>query len=340
MRRRRGSVHRCRASGGDAGLRRRTDINGFAPDAARHDATVALLQRSSTTVYADIFCTGTLVTPTLVVTAAHCLAVQKGKNISARAPSTVAVYLGDDTYGDTSGVALAVAQTAIHPSYDPARITNDIAVVRLAAPVTTVAPVPVLPPALGFTAADAGMPLNFAGFGETETGSYNVKLQANGTLGGLGCSVSGCPNPGLSASQISYTQVQSGPCFGDSGGPAFVNRGGTWYLGGVTSYGDNNCTIYGVSTRVDAYASWIASFEVTAPVCVADGSCNSACAAGADPDCGGGGSCGDGVCGASESCDGRSGTSACLADCPGSSGGKPSSRYCYVGGVCSGAGCP
>ncbi len=54
---------------------------------------------------------------------------------------------------------------------------------------------------------------------------------------------------------------------------------------------------------------------------------------------GGGGSCdNDGVCEAGESCDGRDGTTAC-GDCPGVTNGKPSNRYCYVGGSCEGPGC-
>src|SRR5690606_35169171 len=121
------------------------------------------------------------------------------------------------------------------------------------------------------------------------------------------------------ATQISYTQYDSGPCFGDSGGPAFVQRGGTWYLGGITSWGDAYCTQFGVSTRVDAYASWIAAFSSVPepPDCSANGTCNAECPAGADPDCAPtGGSCGDGVCGVGESCDGRGATSAC-GDCPG-----------------------
>jgi hypothetical protein len=55
---------------------------------------------------------------------------------------------------------------------------------------------------------------------------------------------------------------------------------------------------------------------------------------------GGGAICGNGVCEAGESCDGRNGTTSCLADCPGVTGGKPSSRYCYVGGLCEGPACP
>ena len=55
------------------------------------------------------------------------------------------------------------------------------------------------------------MTVNFAGFGETETGSSGVKLQVDGTLGGLGCVVSGCPSSGDSATQVSYAQSGAGP---------------------------------------------------------------------------------------------------------------------------------
>lgn len=140
-------------------------------------------------------------------------------------------------------------------------------------------------------------------------------------------------------------QSTGGVCFGDSGGPALVYRDGTAYVGGITSYGDSRCRIYGVSTRVDAFESFIGDFLAPAPdpdpVCVADGFCDPACAPGADPDCDpvGGGSCGDGVCGAGESCDGRNGTTAC-SDCAGVVNGRPSGRYCYVEGVCQGDGCP
>ena len=50
--------------------------------------------------------------------------------------------------------------------------------------------------------------------------------------------------------------------------------------------------------------------------------------------------CGDGVCDADESCDGRYNTTACASDCPGQTRGKKTSRYCYVGQSCEGPGCP
>lgn len=52
-----------------------------------------------------------------------------------------------------------------------------------------------------------------------------------------------------------------------------------------------------------------------------------------------GDACGDGICGAGESCDGRASTEECAADCPGRTGVKPSRRFCRVEGVCEGPGC-
>jgi MYXO-CTERM domain-containing protein len=45
-------------------------------------------------------------------------------------------------------------------------------------------------------------------------------------------------------------------CEGDSGGPTFDSAG---HIVGVTSYGDQGCVDIAVSTRTDAYASWIDS---------------------------------------------------------------------------------
>ena len=303
---------------------------GDYPDAVYHDAVVGLhntFKRGKRIyVYTQPFCTGTLITDDVVLTAAHCLDAGGGKAMS---PSKLLIYVGDDPWYDLSSHLYDVVETAIHPDYNSSAIRNDVALVRLAVGVTTaegIDPVANLPADEGFTSSDVGTTMNFAGFGENDLGITTYpKLQVDLPLGGLGCTVSGCPGAGDAATQVSYSQGGGGPCFGDSGGPMFVTRGSTTYVGGITSYGDSYCTIYGVSTRVDAYEDYILSFT-------------------GGGDTGGGdtglsGCDGDGVCEAGESCDGRYGTTAC-GDCDGKTTGKPSGRYCYVEGICEGAGCP
>ncbi len=298
---------------------------GDAPDAPEHDAVVSLhtLSRGGKYVSVGPFCSGTLITTDVVITAAHCT--------DGSRTNTVAVYVGDDPSADIVSHLYSVDEIWVHPGYDSRQLLNDISLIRLTTPITeSVTPVPYLSAAEGLTSADMGALINFAGFGQTETGTSGVKLQVDGTIDALGCGVSGCPSAGDTATQFSYSQPSSGPCFGDSGGPAFIYRTSGTYVAGLTSYGDSTCSVYGVSTRVDAYETEILDFiggvEPPPPVDTgepppADG-CNN-----------------DGVCDEGESCDGRDGTSAC-GDCDGKTNGKPANRWCEVGSSCEGGGCP
>lgn len=308
-------------------------FGGEPPDAPEHGAVIGIHSRSGDRVSISPFCSGTLITADVILTAAHCLDTAKGgSTFRTAAPSSVAVYLGgEEAASDPAPIFIGVSETLIHPSYNRQALLNDIALMRLSSPApAAIAPVAPLPAALGFRAADIGIALDFAGFGVTEDGSSGVLLHAIASLGGYGCAVAGCGSAGDAATQISYAQPVTGPCSGDSGGPAFISRNGTPYVAGITSYGDSRCTLYGVSTRVDAFEGFIAAFAAA----------GGGGAGGEGGSGGGGAACGDGVCDDGESCDGRAGTTACASDCAGRTGGNPSRRYCYVGGDCEGPGCP
>ena len=336
---------------------------GSAPTEPYHRAVVALHQRSSSGVSASPFCSGTLITTNVVLTAAHCLDTAKGGgSFRTMRPSDLAIYVGDGVASDPNPSVYAVTETSINSLYNRRSLANDIALVRLSVsvPSSEAEPVPALPSALSLNNSDIRVSLNFAGFGYDEDRNFGVKLQTNVPLAGFGCVVNGCGSLGDPAVMFSYSQPTAGTCNGDSGGPAFIIRNGIPYVAGMTSFGDRDCVIYGVSSRADAFESYIQDFTgVTPPpvLCVADDICDESCAN--DPDCQSLGGetaagelagetaagdsmssvCGDGICDADESCDGRRGTVRCSRDCDGVTNGRPTRRYCYVGDTCEGSGC-
>jgi secreted trypsin-like serine protease len=254
-------VSACAVEGDAPASARDPVYGGAAPNQPYHAAVVALHERTSRGVSSSPFCTGTFIGGQWILTAAHCSVDRRNR---AKSASSFAVYVGDNPRLDLAAHVYLVDRVIVHPSYSGTTLRNDIALLRVTRAITESAPVPHLPGTLALGPADIGASLNHAGFGYNEQRLFGVKLQADVPIGGYGCSVSGCPSPGDAATQISYSQRANalyplglGPCNGDSGGPAFVLRGGVPYVAGITSYGDANCNVYGVSTKVDAFDAWI-----------------------------------------------------------------------------------
>lgn len=189
------------------------------------------------TRYGSPHCTGTVVGKRTVLTAAHCL-----EGVSA---SSLKFVIGP-SLGSAEAV-VPVASITPHPDYDSQALVNDIGIVTLAAD-APVAPMKLLP---SMDSSWVGQSLTFVGYGITSGygGGSGVKRKVT------------MPVSKVLATRFEYQTAGKNTCNGDSGGPAFAEVGGEWFVAGVTSYGDAGCKYYGVDTRADTYASFVLGDE-------------------------------------------------------------------------------
>src|SRR5690606_30877834 len=100
-------------------------------------------------------CTGTVISPWIVLTAAHCIDGGFNKPLVP-----LQVYFGSDPNAE-GGTTIRAASAHFHPRYDPYSILNDIGIVVLDQP-SPVEPVPV---SFGDVTNDAGTSMTIVGFG-------------------------------------------------------------------------------------------------------------------------------------------------------------------------------
>jgi MYXO-CTERM domain-containing protein len=193
-------------------------------------AIVALLQGGK------VYCTGVLVTPTVVATAAHCVAPSPPDQI----------YFGSDP-STKKGTFIDVASTSAHPEFDEDTLANDVGVVGLAQK-APVAPMAVL--TKDMDASYVGRPIRLVGFGAPSPDRVGALHKRTGTT-----TIESFGNDDF--------RFQPGPsqtCVGDSGGPALADYGDHEAVVGITSSGDGDCKTYGRDMRIDRYVPFIMNF--------------------------------------------------------------------------------
>ena len=239
------------------------------------------------------FCSGTLVDPIHVVTAAHCIVSSNG---AVRDPRQILV--GWSATGRTNAFIRTGVSAAIpHPDYSPQTFVNDIAVLTLTGPLPGAGAMPLVASDSAKTALASGAAVRSAGFGYTSSSgttsdrarvadlvvvpdrvcSSSSATYAIGsvTFVGLGIDTSTAV---CAIGVVAGTKLIIDTCQGDSGGPLYAGAVGSERLVGLTSVGVG-CAGFdgreelaektpGVYTRIAPYLDWLYGLGVgsaTAP---------------------------------------------------------------------------
>ncbi|MBL0746275.1 S1 family peptidase [Nocardioides baculatus] len=257
-------------------------VTGGTPDGDAHPNVGLILFYDGTGRFR---CSATLVTPTVLLTAAHCTDGTKGKTlvdfrsvVKETGPSSGYAAAADPANGYTqaeieaAGFRSGTAYT--HPEYSDFTDLdnwNDVGVIVLDRPVTGIEPAKIAPlnylddyaqPRLNktiFTSVGYGTEVRKPDSGPQKPTPMTFPLirryadQPGQKLTDQILQLNGNPND---------TKGTGGTCFGDSGGPTFLNG----YLVTVTSYAyTDNCRYLGGYQRVDIEVAqdWLAPFLAT-----------------------------------------------------------------------------
>ncbi|KAJ8708464.1 hypothetical protein PYW07_010589 [Mythimna separata] len=227
-------------------------------------------------------CGGTLVSKTLVLTAAHCASISGNAVI----PDSLIVHLGKHNRfgGNIASQEREVFRIILHPDFSATRVNNDIALLKLKSEAVFtdyVQPACLVRPGIDLPTEDV--------FGTIVGWGYNQKVELSSTLqqatipivSELQCLKS---NPVFFQMKLDTNKFCAGynngtsACNGDSGGGLMIfqpdtlddddsEASGSWYIRGIISFSKkifytNICdpTQYTIFTDVAKYWDWLSKY--------------------------------------------------------------------------------
>jgi|GEM_PF-7024213 len=220
-------------------------------------------------------CTGSLIGPSLLLTAGHCVTLVQGQKLilPSKDPNTGKLQLTDlpviiIANNDKTKGTVAV-EALLHPEYLDAgngNVRADIALLKLAEPITVKNKLRIDRQGLGNYGGRglaAGFGINeksggFLGIGAKESADYQLRTRKFQIAKASDTAIDGKADISRSflIDNLRDANDAGGICQGDSGGP-FLRGNKSQFVAGVISRSSGGCYSTAIATRVSDFKKWI-----------------------------------------------------------------------------------
>jgi secreted trypsin-like serine protease len=272
----------CAPAGAAASDGAKASIIGGSPATIEQFPYLAYIEAGNQ--HSGFACTGTVVAPRVVLTAAHCVEDVETGTFSKPAEYKVAIGVANPKRALLAENVFDVVATHVFPNFDPGIVHGDAAILILDRP--TSAPPLAIAGAAEAALYEGGASVAVAGWGVTRAQNRQapsnmrtttMTVQRESTCAGKTKGFYGDYSGAVQLCLLATPKKTSGTCFGDSGGPAVATRpdGSPVELAIISVVGPL-CSPQtpNVLTRVDYVSTWasewIAATEAGGPTPLVD----------------------------------------------------------------------